>query len=218
MSFAAMLLVGLLYGKHPNDGPSTAAVGRISFDEVVLVSLAGAAWGIFNGAVSVMTGFAPLFLGSHGLSMGAVALFVTIAIWLSAGSVQVSGFLAQSRSRWGLLVVVGTLGWAVCLPLLNHPDLSVVALIGSGLLMGLPVAVFLVLPALALRPASRAVGMGIFQTWLYVGTTFMPPIAGWTQEFTGWPAAPLTFAAVLVAANLVLYQLFMRVMRRSATP
>ena len=79
--------------------------------------------------------------------------------------------------------------------------------------MGLPVAVILVLPAVALRPESRAIGMGIFQTWLYFGTTFMPPIAGWMQQLTGWQPAPLVFAAVLVASQLLLYRAFIMLMR-----
>jgi len=218
ISLAALLLVGLSYHTHPNDGPAAAIVGRISLHEIVMVSLAGAAWGIFNGTVSVMTGFAPLFLGLHGLSTGSAALLVSITIWLSAASVQASGFLAQKRSRWGLLVAIGSLGWAVCLPLLDNPDLAVAALLSSGIMMGLPVAVFLVLPTVALRPESMAIGMGIFQTWLYVGTTFMPPVAGWMQTFTGWQAAPLTFAAILIASNLVAYQLFLGAMRKSPAP
>ncbi|WP_238369201.1 CynX/NimT family MFS transporter [Heliomarina baculiformis] len=214
ISLAALLLICFSYRKHPNDGPAAASIGWISRREILMVSLAGAAWGIFNGTVSVMTGFAPLFLGSHGLSVEAAALLVGFSIWFSAASVQVSGFLAQKRTRWGLLVAVGTLGWAVCLPLLDNPDLAIAGLLASGMVMGLPVAVFLVLPSVALRPESRAIGMGIFQTWLYVGTTFMPPVAGWMQAVSGFQAAPLTFAAVMIASNLLFYRLFLAVLRK----
>ena len=214
ISLAALLLICLSYPKYPNDGPAEASVGQISRREILLVSLAGAAWGIFNGTVSLMTGFAPLFLGSHGLTAGVAATLVGVSIWLSAASVQVSGVLAQKQTRWGLLVAIGSLGWAICLPLLDNPHLAVAALLGSGMVMGLPVAVFLVLPSVALRPESRAIGMGIFQTWLYVGTTFMPPVAGWMQGVSGFQAASLIFAAVMISSNLLFYRLFLVALRK----
>ncbi|MBL3702998.1 hypothetical protein GI582_09870 [Sulfitobacter sp. BDSS02] len=99
--------------------------------------------------------------------------------------------------------------------MLDNPDLAIAGLLASGMVMGLPVAVFLVLPRVALRPESRAIGMGIFQTWLYVGTTFMPPVAGWMQAVSGFQAALLTFAAVMIASNLLFYRLFLAVLRKS---
>ena len=75
ISLASLLLICFSYLKHPNEGPAAAGVGWISRREILMVSLAGAAWGIFNGTVSVMTGFAPLFLGSHcGRKAGPSAL------------------------------------------------------------------------------------------------------------------------------------------------
>lgn len=211
ISLAAVLLVLFAYRKHPNDGPGRTAAGSwISLREVMLVSVAGIIWGIYNGAYNVMMGFAPIFLSAHGVSAATAALFVSIAIWLSAASIQAGGIVAQAATRWTGLVVIGTVAWAVFLILMTHSDLSAISVLGAGLVMGLPVGVMLALPTRALRPESRALGMGIFQTWLYIGTTFIPPAAGWTQEATGEVAAPLLVTALLVASLLPLYWIFQR--------
>lgn len=71
--------------------------------------------------------------------------------------------------------------------------------------MGLPVGAFVALPAEVLRPEGRAVGMGYFYLWLYVGHGALPPIAGWVRDGMGRPEAPIVFAACMVLGMLLLY-------------
>ena len=217
LALAALLLLTLAYAKHPNDGRGVAAGSKISAQEVVLVCVAGAIWGIFNGAFAVMFGFAPTFLAREGLGTTAAGLLIGTATWMVAVSVQAGGFLAQAWGRPSLLMSIGALGWAACLVALAlEAGLSGAALIGAGLLMGLPVGVIMSLPSLALRPDSRALGMGLFYTWLYIGHGLMPPAAGWLQDLTGSAAAPLLFTAMLVAGMLPLYGLFQAIAQRSS--
>lgn len=219
VALAGLLLLTLVYAKHPNDGRGASASSMISAREVVLVCVAGAIWGIFNGAFSVMFGFAPTFLAGEGLGTTAAGLLIGTATWLVAASVQAGGILAQGWGRPAMLVAIGALGWAACLAALAiGTGLSGAALIGAGLLMGLPVGVIMSLPSQALRPESRALGLGLFYTWLYIGHGLMPPAAGWLQDTTGSAAAPLLFTAFLVAGMLPLYGLFQVVaQRRSRT-
>jgi len=78
-----------------------------------------------------------------------------------------------------MLMAIGALGWAACLTVLaSEVGLSGAALLGSGLLLRLPVGVIMAMPSQALRPEGRAVGMGLFYTWLYLGMGMMPPAAG----------------------------------------
>jgi cyanate permease len=183
LALAALLLLAIAYAKHPNDGIGAAVAGAISTTEIALVCLAGAIWGIFNGAFAVMFGFAPTFLAREGLTLAQAGLIIGTATWLVAASVQAGGFLGQAWGRPAVLMAVGALGWAACLAVLaSEAGLSGAVLIGSGLLMGLPVGVIMAMPSQALRPESRAVGMGLFYTWLYVGHGLMPPAAGWLQD------------------------------------
>lgn len=217
-ALAALLLLVGAYRKHPNDGAGTAIAGAISVKEFALVCLAGAIWGIFNGAFAVMFGFAPTFLAREGATLAQAGFTIAIATWLVAVSVQLGGFLSQAWKRPAHLMAVGALGWAGCLWLVAaDTGLSSAALIGAGLIMGLPVGAIMAMPAQALRPESRSIGMGLFYTWLYIGHGLMPPMAGWLQDTMASAAAPLIFAAVLVAAMLPLYLLFEAIaQRRSA--
>jgi fucose permease len=180
--------------------------------------LAGAIWGIFNGSVSVMTGFAPTFLAGEGHTATGTALLVGITIWLSAASVQAGGMLAQRWDHHTVLIAIGSMGWAACLALLaSGAGLSAASLIGSGLVLGLPVGGILALPSQVLRPESRSVGLGLFYTCLYAGNTLLPPAAGWVQDLTGSATASLSLAAVLVAGMFPLYGLFHAVARHRAS-
>ena len=66
------------------------------------------------------------------------------------------------------------------------------------------------LPSRVLQPAQRALGMGLFYLFLYIGHGLLPAAAGWVQDRAGSPGAAPWFAAALAAAMLPLYLLFRR--------
>jgi MFS family permease len=220
---AALLLVALAYRPHPNDGgPGSAAAaapggaGRISRREAALACLAGAIWGVYNGCFSITFAFAPLLLIGTGLAPGGAGSLVAVATWLSVASVQAGGLAAQ---RWGhrtALLLTGTIGWGLGLLLLPAVAAPVPVLLAIGLLLGLPVGVVMALPAEALRPQSRATGMGLFYTGLYVGHAALPPVAGWLLDLSGSPAAPLAFAGALVLSVVPMYAAFHAVQRSAS--
>jgi hypothetical protein len=70
------------------------------------------------------------------------------------------------------------------------------------------------LPAQVLRPENRAIGMGLFYTWLYLGHAGLPPLAGWVQDATGLAAAPILAAAGLVAMLPLIHAAFLLLARR----
>ena len=210
LALVALLLLGLGYRPHLNDRAATTTPGgTISLREAALVCVAGAIWGIFNGGFAVMFGFAPTFLAQAGLTPAEVGLIAAMATWLVVMSVQAGGLLAQHGVRPLLLMTVGSLGWGACLLVMALSDwLAAPAIVAAGLLMGLPVGVIMSLPAQSLRPESRAVGMGLFYTGLYVGHGLLPPVAGWLQDRTGSATAPLHFIAMVVLTMLPLYGIF----------
>jgi len=218
-ALAALVLLLLVYRRHPNDGAGAAAGGPALPRQVaLLVSLAGAIWGIFNGALSILIGFAPTFLGAAGLSPAQAGALAGIATWLCAASIQTGAIIAQRWGHHGTLMAAGALGWAACFAGLALGGPPWVAMIGAGLVSGLPVGVILALPSLALRPEQRAIGMGLFYLWLYIGHSLLPPLAGWLQDHAGGPVAALWFGALLSATMLPLYLLFRLGVARRAAP
>jgi cyanate permease len=203
----AFALVLLAYRPHPGTTQASAATtrSRLSRREVAKVSVAGAIWGIYNGAFAITFAFAPAYL--TGAGAGHVGLLIGVVAWLMVASVQAGGLLAQRWGRPGLLMALGVGAWGmglVLLPLL--PPVPVLLMI--GLLQGLPVGVIMSLPAVALRPENRALGMGVFYTWLYVGHAGLPPLAGWVQDASGHPAGALLLAGAVVLGILPLFLLF----------
>jgi fucose permease len=164
----------------------------------------------------VQFGFAAPLLATAGSTSAAVTGFVVgLATWCVALSVQVGGMLGQRWVNPGVLMITGVVGWCLCLLAMAFSASSgPAAIILAGLVMGLPVGTIMALPAEVLRPESRAVGMGYFYLWLYVGHGALPPIAGWVRDGTDQPQAPMVLAAGMVLAMLALYGLFRYGVRR----
>ena len=210
----ALIAVWALCEPHPNDaqvsGAKMLAAAALGRTDLFLVCVAGAVWGIFNGCFAVLFGFAPSLLASKGSSSSAAVGFVVgVATWCVAGSVQIGGFLGQRWARPTALMMTGAIAWSLCLLALAFWDsVGAASVILAGIVMGLPVGTIMALPAEVLRPESRAVGMGYFYLWLYVGHGTLPPVAGWVRDATGQPNAPIVFAAAMVLAMLALYGVF----------
>jgi predicted MFS family arabinose efflux permease len=211
----ALLAVWALCKPHPNDaqmaGAKALTAAALHGSELFLVCLAGAIWGIFNGCFSVLFGFAPsLLVGNGSTSATTAGIFVGVATWCVAGSVQIGGLLGQRWIKPSTLMTTGTVAWSLCLLALAFWDSAgAAAVVLAGIVMGLPAGTIMAMPASVLRPESRAVGMGYFYLWLYVGHGALPPVAGWLRDATGQPEAPIVFAAGMVLSMLVLYRLFL---------
>lgn len=220
---AALLLVAFACARHPNDRPAgpraDPAAARPGAVDAALVCVAGAIWGLYSGCFGAMMGFMPTFLEGAGFAAAMVAVATGAATWLRAASMQAGGVLAQRGSAPCVLVAVGVIGWAVCLAgLAAGVGPASLLLVATGALGGLPAGAIMALPARILQPAHRAVGMGLFYVWLYVGHGGMPPLAGWLQDRTGSAAAPMWLTAALVAALLPMYLGLDAVLRWRAAP
>ncbi|RZN10782.1 hypothetical protein CWO91_11285 [Bradyrhizobium genosp. SA-3] len=74
--------------------------------------------------------------------------------------------------------------------------------------MGVPPGLIMALPAQALRPEARAIGMGVYYTWYYAAMAILPAGAGLARDYAGSAAAPMAFAAVTVLLCVVALILF----------
>jgi predicted MFS family arabinose efflux permease len=216
-TLVCLLLVFAFCPRHPNDGNKPSARGAFpSFREIVLVCVAGAIWGVYNGTHSITLSFTPILLASAGIPTATAGFLLGLSNWLVVFSVLVGGVVAQRWKRMNLIMLASSTVWALCL--LALPSVRPVEpLLVIGLVQGLPVGIILALPVTVLRPEARAIGMGLFFTWLYVGHTALPPIAGKLQDFTHDPGTSLYFAAALVLVMIGLFGLF-RLLQKQAVP
>ncbi len=207
----ALVILAAFYRPPPAAG-SEAAAGparaRLTRHEVLLVSLAGAIWSLFNVALISVISFAPALLQANGLSLAATGLLVSIGTWPALAAVPLGGFLAERTGRpqvvmVGCFVVAGlVIAW---IPWAPWPWLAFVLF---GLFAWAPAGPIVALPVALLDPARRAAGMGLFFTWYYIGMGLLPAVAGFSRDATGSPAAPLYFAAALMFACIAIFALF----------
>ncbi|MGK7871101.1 hypothetical protein, partial [Falsiroseomonas sp. E2-1-a20] len=134
-------------------------------------------------------------------------MIVGAAGWLVVASVQAGGILAQRGGRATALVPMGLFGWGLCLLLMPLMAPALPLLI-AGLMMGLPVGVLLSLPSEVLRPESRSVGMGVFQTCNFAIFAALPALAGHLQDLIGSPTTPFYVATASTIAMVLGYGLF----------
>ncbi len=218
LSAVAFVIVAVLYRRPPapagaaDEASSPVPVSsRLSRREILLVSLAGILWTLINAGWVVVVSFAPGYLETQGVDLTEAATITSLATWLTIIGVPLGGYLAVRWGRPNLLIVVGTLAGALATLAVPLASSYVASFVVIGLIMFLPAGIIAALPIEVLRPENRATGLGLFYTWWYVGLAGLPPIAGWSYDYTGAAAAPMYYAAALMIAAmgaLALFRLF----------
>jgi MFS family permease len=201
---AALLLVALVYRDPPAPPTSPLQVhsSRLTRPELALVSLAGGVWTLYNVSFIIVVSFAPILLASRGLPAADAALVASAATWPLIASVPLGGVLADKTGRGQLIMLVCFVAMAACIPLSLMAPSPLVMLAITGLVMGPAAGIIMALPARALRPEARNLGMGIYYTWYYMGMALLPGVAGWTQEMSGITFAPFGFAGLLMVCAI----------------
>jgi MFS family permease len=208
------LVLMLLYRNAPGAGAGPARAplrGR----EVSLSVSAGFAWGCFNGSLVAIIAFAPGLLLARGVALGDAGGVVSLAIWVTMLSVPLGGFLTDRLGRPTLLVVAGTLvaaGTMLLIPILAH---AVLAFCLVGVAVGAPPGGLMSLLPRALPPERLATGLGVFYTAFYVITALTQPAAGLVRDVVADPAAPIVFAALVMAATVLGLAVFHRLERQA---
>jgi predicted MFS family arabinose efflux permease len=98
------------------------------------------------------------------------------------------------------------------LPRASSSVAAVIATLAAlGVISGQPAGPVMSLPAQVLKPATRAIGMGIFYT-LYYGSMMLGPVVGGAfAKWSGSAAAAFGFGALVLVACPVLLWSFNRV-------
>jgi MFS family permease len=174
------------------------------------VIIAGAMWGLFNVGFSMIFSFGPTMLAERGWTISAAGSATSIVLWLAVISVPLGGFLADRTGRADLVLVSNCILSAAAMIALPRSDAVIPIVVVLGLICGLPAGPIMSLPARALKPETRAVGMGIFYVLYYATMMLGPIIAGAAAKWTGHVASAFDFGAAVLLACPLLFWVFNR--------
>ncbi|HEU4371025.1 MAG TPA: MFS transporter [Methylomirabilota bacterium] len=212
-----LLLMLLLYRDAPGAGagPARAALPR---RELLLSLSAGFAWGCFNASLVAIIAFGPGLLVARGFPLGDAGRVVSLAIWLTMLSVPLGGLVSDRLGRPTLLIAAGSLLAAAVTLFIPAIAPPVLAFCLVGLAVGAPPGPLMALLPRALAPERLATGLGVFYTMFYVMMALTQPAAGLVRDLAGDPAAPIVFAAAVMAMTVIGLAVFRRLEQRPITP
>jgi len=219
--------IGLVY-RAPAAAPAPAqpAVPHVFLPrrEIVLLSLAGMGLALYNGAFLVYVSYAPMLLVASGFAVVEAGLVLAAASAIATFTLPLGGHLADRSGRPRAVLFGGALAFCACVALLpaaaSTQSLFVVAVAAAliSILGSMPVSPMVALPAAAMPAERRAVGLGLFYTWFYVGAAASPALGGWLYDLAGTPAAPVYLNAVLGLVTVALYVAFIRLGQQKRRP
>ena len=213
-----LLLFAALYPDRPNlpaaTGPGTG--GSLRGGTLGAVIVAGLIWGLYNAGIGTVFSFgAPLLVG-RGASVSDAGATTSLALWLTALSVPLGGFLADRTGRPLAVLLAGLAGFAILLLVAPRAPSGLVAFAALGLVCGLSAGPIMSLPARVLEPATRAIGMGIFYTAFYLALVIGPWFAGFAAARSGTVATTFDLGAGMLVACAGGLALFERLARPAA--
>ena len=218
---AAILLVACIYRDPPVPFQKTAnplSMSPFTRKEFAFASLSGAVWAAYNAAYIIVVSFAPLLLANRGLPAADAALVTSAATWPLVLSIPLGGILADRTGRGEAIMHGCFIAMAVCIPFTLMVPSPLLMLTIIGLAVGPAAGIIMALPARVLHPESRSLGMGVYYTWYYIGMAVLPGIAGWCRDLSGFAAAPLLFASLLLIVAIACALLFRRLEKASVRP
>jgi MFS family permease len=201
VSAVALALIAAFY-HPPSATPATAA--RLQFGltgrETALATTAGMVWTFYNASFIIALAFGPAFVMTFGFGVEAANALVSIASWTVIPAVPLAALVAERLGRADVTMHLGFLLTILAITLIaaGYPSIFLFGLV--GLFTGAPPGSIMTLPAQASRPQHRAVAIGVYFTCYYAGMGALPALAGLTRDLTGSSAAPLWFAAAIMAA------------------
>ena len=216
---AALALVGLLYQPPgPAAAPASAEGSRLSKPAVWAVLLAGMIWAFYNVGFAMIFSFAPSMLVERGWSTAAAGSAVSIVLWLAALSVPFGGYLADQTGSRNAILATSCFAFAALVLLLWRGSAVLPTLVVLGLVCGLPAGAIMSLPARALAPPTRALGMGLFYTVYYATMLIAPWLGGKLALWAGSAGAALGLgSAALLACPILLWGFERRLLVQART-
>lgn len=221
LAVAALGAAALALDRPPPGAASAGAPGRgnLNAREAAAVVAAGLVWGCPNAGLATLLGFAPVFLADRGgMPADAAAALVSLVAFSTVPTGPLGGWLVGRFGRPVSSIAAGLALTAAATALLSWGVAPAAMLVVVGVALGAVAGPIVALPAAALPPESRALGMGLFWLLFFAPMTLLPPLAGLARDLTGDPAAPLRAAAAFVALGLAALAAHLALRRPPATP
>jgi MFS family permease len=210
-SFLGIVLLTTTYRSPADTAVASTTSLRLDRNGAVAMIAAGLIWGLFNVGFAVIFSFGPSMLVERGWSIAAAGSTISIVLWLAVISVPLGGFVADRTKRPELVLVASCIVFAILMTALPRSGSVVLIVVALGLISGQPAGPIMSLPARVLRPATRAIGMGLFFTVFYAGMMLGPIVAGACAKWAGSAAAAFDFGAAAILACPALLWGFNRV-------
>jgi len=209
------LLLMLAFREAPRSAGTSGNATRAALTrrDLALSLSGGFAWGCFNASLVAIIAFGPGLLLARGATLGAAGSVVSLAIWLTILSIPLGGLLGDRLGRPNLMIVAGSLVAALVTLLIPVITSAVLAFCLVGFAIGPPPGPLMALLPRALPPERLTAGLGVFYTVFYVMMALTQPAAGLVRDLVGDPAAPIVFAATVMAATVVGLAIFRSIER-----
>ena len=188
---------------------------RIGFHAVMAVLCAGLIWGSLNMAFSTIFGFGPSMLVERGWSITAAGSAISIILWLTVPTATIGGLLADRTGRHDVVMLSCFFVFALLMLLATRTEAIIVVIIALGMSCGLATGPILSLPARVLEPETRAIGMGLFYTFTYLGLVLGPVLGGKYATWVGNAGAAFDFGAIALLICPVILWIFHRFEKRT---
>lgn len=207
-------LVAVIY-KDPRHSVATGLTYKLELTtrEIGSVCVAGLIWGLYNAAYVVFVAALPEFFVQHGYSAPAAAAVTSIFGWVLILSLPLGGYMTGRLRQRSAIMIACFAVIAACACALVCTDATSASVLVLVLVIGLPAGLIMALPAEALPPQSRSIGMGIFFTIFYITMATLPGFAGLIRQRTGAVGSPLLIGAAMMAVAAVCVLIFVAMQR-----
>lgn len=209
-----LLLMATLYRAPPEAAGAALVAAWPVGAEFAALFAAGGIWALFNAALGMVFSFGPALLAERGMTLVAASFTTSVVLWLVAISVPLGGILADRLGRRDLVLLAGLIGFAAGMVLVRAGAAPLAGFVLIGLMAGLPAGPIMGLAAAALRPETRAAGLGLFYTLFYFVAVAAPWAAGRLAAATGSAAATFDAGTAMLAVCVALLVAYRAILAR----
>lgn len=213
----SVIVLGLFFFvlvyRPPENAPAPDVRITVSRLPMRALFLAAIVWAVYNAALAMVFSFGPAFLNQRGWGLATASSATSIFIVMVAIAIPLGGILADRTGRRDAVIMASLLGYAILMPLvLVAPSWAVPPIfVVVGLVFGLAAGPIVSMPALILKPESRAFGSGVYYSIYYALMMVAPALAGLIADRVGSIGAAFLMGSLMLVAGMVALGAFRRV-------